>query len=288
MRTGIIVGLLLLVKIIIAQDEQGYQTPPKEIVELVLAKPTPSVSIDRRGEWMLLMEGSPLPSVEEMAQPELRIAGIRINPNTFGPSRGAHFTNFQLKNIRTGKVSDVNGLPKELRASGVQWNVKENKIAFTHTTDEEISLWVIDIATATARRITDDALNAVMGASYQWSGPEAIVYKAVTTQASDLPARPLAPTGPVVQENKGKAAASRTYQDLIRSTYDETLFEFYATAQLKRIELIGEKSKTSIKTGCFWNVVTLARQKIYSCKKHRQALFLLISLEWISAFCQGA
>ena len=251
MRTGIIVGLLLLVKIIIAQDEQGYQTPPKEIVELVLAKPTPSVSIDRRGEWMLLMEGSPLPSVEEMAQPELRIAGIRINPNTFGPSRGAHFTNFQLKNIRTGKVSDVNGLPKELRASGVQWNAKENKIAFTHTTDEEISLWVIDIATATARRITDDALNAVMGASYQWSGPEAIVYKAVTTQASDLPARPLAPTGPVVQENKGKAAASRTYQDLIRSTYDETLFEFYATAQLKRIELIGEKVKPLSKPGVF-------------------------------------
>ena len=63
-----------------AQDAVKYQTPPKDIMDLVLAKPTPSVYIDNKAEWMLLLDRSDFPSIEELAQPELRIAGLRINP----------------------------------------------------------------------------------------------------------------------------------------------------------------------------------------------------------------
>ena len=73
-----------------AQDAIEYKTPPKEIFDLVMAKPSPGVSIDTKGEWMLIMERSAMPSIEELAQPELRIAGLRINPNNFGPSRSAY------------------------------------------------------------------------------------------------------------------------------------------------------------------------------------------------------
>jgi dipeptidyl aminopeptidase/acylaminoacyl peptidase len=40
------------------------------------------------------------------------------------------------------------------------------------------------------------------------------------------------PSGPAMQENIGKVAPSRTFEDLIKSPYDEQLFEFYATSQL--------------------------------------------------------
>src|SRR5688572_19270455 len=76
MRISLLLFLLGITSFLFAQDELGYKTPPKEIMDLVLAKPTPGVSIDRKGEWMLLLDRSPLPSVEELAQPELRIAGI--------------------------------------------------------------------------------------------------------------------------------------------------------------------------------------------------------------------
>ena len=136
--------LLLLVHLVLfGQDDQSYQAPPKDIADLVLAKPTPSVSIDQKGEWMLMLERSALPSVEELAQPELRIAGIRINPNNFGPSRSFYSTNFQLKNIRTGQVIQVKNLPGDMRAGSIQWNPGETKIAFTNATSKSISLWVI-------------------------------------------------------------------------------------------------------------------------------------------------
>ena len=46
------------------------------------------------------------------------------------------------------------------------------------------------------------------------------------------PKKPAAPNGPVVQQNLGKVAASVTFQDLIKTPFDEKLFEFYATSQL--------------------------------------------------------
>jgi hypothetical protein len=94
-----------------AQDAVGYQTPPKEIADLLLAKPTPSVRVDSKAEWMLLSERNSYPTVEELGQPENRIAGMRLNPNNFSPSRQAFINNFRLKNIKTDQEFAVAGLP---------------------------------------------------------------------------------------------------------------------------------------------------------------------------------
>src|SRR5881394_1104666 len=51
-----------------AQDDGSYKTPPKDITDMLLAKPTPNVSIDDKGEWMLFSEFSLYPSVEELAR----------------------------------------------------------------------------------------------------------------------------------------------------------------------------------------------------------------------------
>lgn len=244
MRIFLVVLLLSYFFQTAAQDKGGYQTPPKDITDLVLARPIPFVSIDRKGEWMLLMERSPLPTVEELAQPELRIAGLRINPNNFSPSRTVHSANLQLKNIKTGQIYQVKDLPPNLRATSLQWNSSENKIAFTNLTNTDVSLWVIDVPNQTARKISNEPLNAVMGSAYLWADDNTILYKAVARSLNQQPLKPSAPNGPIIQESKDNAAASRTYQDLIRSGYDEALFEFYATSVIKRLSLADQKVLT--------------------------------------------
>ena len=79
-----------------AQTDAGYKLPPKDIADMLLAKPAPGVSIDDKAEWMLFTESSSYPSVEELARPELRIAGLRINPNNYSPSRGNYLNNLYL------------------------------------------------------------------------------------------------------------------------------------------------------------------------------------------------
>src|SRR5687767_3951820 len=83
-----------------AQQDASYQTPPKAIQDLVLSKPTPGVSINSNADWLLLMERSDFPDIAELAEPELRIAGLRINPANFGPTRSGASTNLQLKHIK--------------------------------------------------------------------------------------------------------------------------------------------------------------------------------------------
>lgn len=226
-------ALVLITSFIQAQDDAAYRTPPKNIMDIVLAPPTPGVIIDNKGEWMLFLEKSDFATIEELAEPELRIAGLRINPDNFGPSRTAHTIGFKLKNISSGKEYEIHGLPGNLRAGNLKWSPDQKQIAFTHTEENKITLWKIDIANKNAQQLTDDAINAVYGSPYYWLGNEEIIYKAAISPASSAPKKPKAPSGPVVQESMGKAAAARTYQDLIKNPHDESLFEFYASSKLK-------------------------------------------------------
>ena len=113
-------------------QDGGYKTPPKDISDMLLAKPTPNVSIDDKGEWMLLTESNSYPSVEELARPELRIAGFRINPNNYAPSRQNFINNIYLKNTGTKNESKITGLPSPLYAGNISWSPNDKKIAFAY------------------------------------------------------------------------------------------------------------------------------------------------------------
>jgi dipeptidyl aminopeptidase/acylaminoacyl peptidase len=215
-----------------AQDKSGYQLPPAAIAELLLAKPTPAVSVDRKGEWMLFIQRNSYPPVEDLAQPELRIAGLRFNPNNFSLSRQNFVSDFSLKNLRTGKEYKIQGLPASMRAGNISWSPGENKIAFTNTTNKEVDLYVIDIMTQKAYRVNKGALNTITGGACQWIDDKTLLYKIAFQPAAAAPPKMLTPKGPAIQENLGKSAPSATFEDLIKSPYDEALFSFYGESQL--------------------------------------------------------
>jgi dipeptidyl aminopeptidase/acylaminoacyl peptidase len=215
-----------------AQDAVNYQTPPKEIADLLLAKPTPGVSIDSKAEWMLLSGRNSYSSVEELAMPEYRIAGLRINPDNYALSRQTYINSLSLKNIKSGLSKAVLGLPSPLFAGNISWSPDEKKISFTHTTRKGVDLYLLDINTAKATKINKHPLNTVLGSGVTWLNNNTLLYRVAAKPAGSAPQKPLMPQGPTIQQNLGKAAPSVTYQDLIKSPYDEQLFEFFATSQL--------------------------------------------------------
>src|SRR6188768_76578 len=122
MRKILFIVCLLSARSLVAQEPISYQLPPKDIVDLVLATPSPNVSFDSKGTWMLIMDRSSMPGVEELAQPELRIAGLRINPNNAGPSRSTYIIHLLLKEVKTGKEFPISGLPANLKAGNFVWS----------------------------------------------------------------------------------------------------------------------------------------------------------------------
>lgn len=216
------------------QNDGGYSLPPKDIADMLLAKAPPAVSVDDKGKWMLLSESNSYPSVEELAQPELKIAGMRINPANYAPSRQNFINNIYLKEVAGGKEYKISGLPSPLFAGNISWSPDQKQFAFTQTLKDRVDLYVVDIATQKARKVNKTPLNLIAGAAYQWIDGQTLLYRGTLKPASAALPKPLMPKGPTMQENYGKAIPRPTFQDLIKSPYDEELFAFFGTAQLIR------------------------------------------------------
>ena len=92
MKKALIVLGLVFYGSLLADD--GYKIPPKAIADLVDAPITPNVLLSPDKKHLLILERTSLPSIEELSQPELRLAGLRINPMTNG--RTVSYTHLTL------------------------------------------------------------------------------------------------------------------------------------------------------------------------------------------------
>ena len=239
--SSLFLGFVLLISSAVSA-QSTYQTPPAAIADLVNAPSTPAVTFSKDGSFMLLLERTESPSIEDLAQPELRIAGLRINPSTSGPSRAGGYINLKIKKTATGEEIQVTGLPSPAKMSGFTFSMDERYLAFTQTEAKGISLWVVDLSTYSAKAVTGPILNQVLGNSMAWLADNSLLIKAVNPARGKVPSAPVAPAGPTIQETSGKAAPSRTYQDLLANPHDEALFAYFMDAQLLHIKLDGSST----------------------------------------------
>ncbi|MFQ5751841.1 MAG: hypothetical protein ACE5HI_07575 [bacterium] len=241
---------------------QTYQMPPKALADLVDAPPTPAVQVDPTQKWLLILEQPNLPAIAELAQPELRLAGIRINPRTNGRSRRSYYTALKLKKISGGEDIAIQGLPENARIRNVTWSPNGKYLAFTNVANNDQSLWVVDVTAKKARKLISARLSSVYGAPFQWlSDNQTLVCKTIPAERGEAPPAPTVPMGPVMQETSGKKAPARTYQDLLKNSHDEALFEYYLTTQILRVTLDGKSTKLG---NLFWLKPSTDRSPISS------------------------
>lgn len=226
-----------------------YKMPPKAIADLVDAPGTPGVSVSPNKKHILILERASLPSIEELSQPELRLAGLRIDPATNGRSRTRYYTGMIIQNLDSGTQKRVKGLPKNGRISNVSWSPNAKHIAVTVTHGAQINLYLVKAASGRASLLLKTPLNAIYGSPFSWlSDSKSILAKTILSGRGEPPRPSLVPQGPVIQENMGKIAPVRTYQDLLTNAHDEALFAYYMNAQMVLVNLKG-KAKNIGKPG---------------------------------------
>jgi dipeptidyl aminopeptidase/acylaminoacyl peptidase len=226
-----------------AQVDQKYMMPPQAIADLVDAPMTPMVLISPDSQYLLILERAPLPSIAEVAQPELRLGGLRINPRTNGPSRGWHSTSMAIRPVSGGEPRQVSGLPESPRITNLNWAPSSRRAAFTLTFSDHLELWVVEVETATTSQVSSLPLNGAIGSPFEWlSDSETLIVRTIPKDRGEPPQGLAVPTGPVVQENTGRKAPARTYQDLLKNQHDEALFDYFMTSQLVRMTIRGEES----------------------------------------------
>lgn len=219
-----------------ALSAQTYQKPPQAVLDVLNAPVPPTGALSPTREYMLLAQGVRYPPISELAQPMLRLAGLRINPNTTGRHRAPYFVALTLKKVSDGSERKVE-LPAGAHAGLPVWSADGRRFAFINTTPTGIELWAGDPSAARVWKLKNVAVVAVYGKAVRWMPDNrTLLVQTVPAGRGAPPAAEAVPTAPNVQESSGRPGPVRTYQDLLKNPHDADLFDYYATSQLALVD----------------------------------------------------
>jgi Tol biopolymer transport system component len=102
-------------------------------------------------------------SLEELAQPELWLAGLRINPKNNDSSRPFYTIGLTILELATGRSVAVVGLPEPIHVEHVQFSPEGKYLALIQARPEGLSLWVVELSTGKTSRVTPGTLSASLG-----------------------------------------------------------------------------------------------------------------------------
>ncbi|CAN6469076.1 unnamed protein product [Victoria cruziana] len=229
-----------------------YRLPPPEIRQIVDAPPLPALSFSPQRDKILFLKRRALPPLSELARPEEKLAGMRIDGKCNTRSRMSFYTGIGIHELMSdgtlGPEREVHGFPAGAKINFVSWSLDGRHLSFSIRFDEDentnskLRVWVADVETGRARPIfqsPDVYLNAIFD-NYVWVDNSTLLVCTIPISRGEPPRKPLVPSGPKIQSNEQKNVVQvRTYQDLLKDAYDEDLFDYYATTQLVLVSLDG-------------------------------------------------
>ena len=246
--------LLLLVMTSTAHSDETWQLPPKEVVDIIDAKPEPNVSFSPDSKWLLFLEQDAMPDISDIARRRLRLAGVRIDPQANSRFQTSWFRGMSIRKLdaEAGDRGRKIDLGTNAKIGWTRWSHDSQKLIFTKITDAGTSLHVCFLETGEVRKLHDN-ISTVMQ-SPQWM-PDAnhVMLLAVPESRGEEPKAPVAPAGPSIQESSGNKSPTRTYQDLLKTPYDEELFEYYVTTDLMVVDLNGKVVHKFAEPGVYFN-----------------------------------
>ncbi|MEY4565884.1 MAG: Prolyl tripeptidyl peptidase precursor, partial [Planctomycetota bacterium] len=218
-----------------AKSDSRYQLPPAEVIELVDAKPDQTAFLSPDNRWLIVLEQSPHPSIQYLARPVKKLAGIRFDPSTRSVFSTDFYTNLRVRALESDEEISV-PLPQPNRITRVSWSQRSDAVALSLEAEHGEELWWFSVADPeNPQRLVDSIVENIGGFNWCSDGRRLICH----LRADDyrpLPMEPGFPSGPIVEESSGVEAPARTYQDLLNNDYEAELFECFVTSQLAIVD----------------------------------------------------
>src|ERR1700733_7305613 len=106
MNRNFALGLLLAATLLLGEDG-FYRQPPKPVLDALNALPTPTVSVSPQRDFAIFLQAVRYPPIAEVAQPMLRLAGIRIDSNTNAMHLAPSYTSFSIRRLSAAAEVEV-------------------------------------------------------------------------------------------------------------------------------------------------------------------------------------
>lgn len=194
------------------------------------------------------MDGAFLPrylqKMADLSGEEVKLAGIRVNQVTNISSTMTYINNLKIKRLSDRNEMQLEGLPQNAKITYLSFSPDDSKLAFTNTTEKGVELWIADLKTKRAKKLTDDNLSAVFGQPFIWyrDSQSLLVKKIPAGRAPLINQDKELPKGPIVSVSDGKVSQNRTYADLLKNPQDEANFENLAKSEIHKVDLNGNSS----------------------------------------------
>ncbi|MEA2238052.1 MAG: hypothetical protein QOC81_2776 [Thermoanaerobaculia bacterium] len=244
-RSTLLLALALLSATTIAASERvsGYDLPPQNVLDVLRAPAPPRPILSPTRASVLLVSWVQYPAMTQVAEPFLKLAGVRVEPRTrrkhdtsggYGVAQCAQ--TLAVVDVATRHETPI-ALPAGGCADGFLWAADGMSFAFRNTSRDAVELWA-GARDGTTHRVGDVRLNPMLGSSHRWAPDgKTLLVKLVPGDIGAPPEAGAGAEGPRIQESSGGGEFS-TYEarDTLRNQADAALFEYYGTSQLALVD----------------------------------------------------
>jgi dipeptidyl aminopeptidase/acylaminoacyl peptidase len=246
-----------------AAESSGYDKPPKPLLDVLHASAPPTPFVSPTGNRILLVSWVEYPPMSRVAEPFLRLAGVRLEPK----NRSKHDTpggygirqcarDYTIASVPSGAEVKVS-LPPGSCPERPIWSADGTRFAFQNVVTEAVALWVGDAASGQVHAVAGVRLNPMFENAVQWMADQkSLLVKTVPLDLGVPPPAPVVPPGPSIQESSGEKGQSSTYEtrDTLNNKHDEDLFDYYGASQLAVVDATTGSVKRVGKPAIFTNV----------------------------------
>ncbi len=224
----LLISLLLPFALQFQDAPSGYKLPPKEIVDILDARPTPAARFSPDGKWIAMLERPSMPSIEAVMRPWIGLAGLRVDPKA-SAAKVDDFTDRLTIRSLDGSTS-FEPLGSSLKLVAFSWSPKNDRFLATMRNGDKNELLTFELATKKVKKC-DLPLNTLFVQPSWLSDGKTVLLAVIPKDRGAMPEEPAIPVGPSIQETNGEKSPIRTYEDLLKTPHDEALFDFFATSQ---------------------------------------------------------
>jgi dipeptidyl aminopeptidase/acylaminoacyl peptidase len=262
-RSKLLAGLALAAAALCAPAADapaGYQQPSAAVRELLDAPALPRHLISPDRQTLAALEQRRFTTIEELARPTLRLAGLRFDPASSSTQPIAPIQRLKLRSLLNPDAPErVVDLPPGGSFHSFGWSPDGQRFLLERRMEQASELWVGDTASGRIRPIASVRLNNVLAQGDPvWLNPRELIVTTVPDKRGPLPQAARAPAGPAVQESlNGRASPERSHADLLRNVQDEALFEYHARSTLTLVDVVSGGSRDLAAPALFSSVANV-------------------------------
>ena len=223
------------------EGASGYNQPPKDILDVMLAPSPPIPEASPAQDAILLVSWQNYPSISRVATPFLRLAGVRVEPRNHSKhdTPGGYGITPCARSFELVHIADHAPIPVAIPAGACPgqplWSADGKRFAFVNIAPDSVELWIGEGGSGEVHRVPGARLNPMLDDAFQWMPDQkTLLVKLVPKGLGAPPPEPMVPMGASIQETTGEKGQSSTYEnrDTLGSRHDEDLFDYYALSQL--------------------------------------------------------